>query len=369
MTSARELFNSPVSYTFDDLILQPGFIDFTVNDVSLETRLTRKINLNVPLISSPMDTVTESEMATALSHLGGIGIIHANCSADKQIEEIKNVKNNSGVTGAAVTTHNSDRKRINNLIDIDTDVLVIDSSQGCSKYQIDTIRYIKEASSSVQVVSGNIVNAKQLEKLLDETDNCIDAFRLNQGVGSICTTQKVTGIGRGQAKTIYAIASALKEMHKDIPIIADGGIRGSGDIVKALALGASTVMIGNLFAGTDEAPGEYFHKGGVRLKVYRGMGSIDAMNSNVNSNVRYNSENSRIKVPQGVTGTVISKGSVKKQVPFILQGVKHGMQNIGAQSIPKLHDNLHSDLTNLEVRTLASQMEGNVHDLYSYEKD
>lgn len=174
----------------------------------------------------------------------------------------------------------------------------------------------------------------------------------------------MTGVGRGQASTVYSLSEVCRK--HDIPLIADGGIRNSGHIIKALALGASTVMMGNLFAGTDETPGEFFFKDGMRLKEYRGMGSIDSMNKNKSSNTRYLAENSIVKVPQGVSGTVIGKGSVKKEIPFLIQAVKHGMQNLGAINI---EDDLHDNKVEMEVRTPAAQFEGNIHSLYSYEKD
>lgn len=183
------------------------------------------------------------------------------------------------------------------------------------------------------------------------------------GSGSICTTQEVCAVGRGQASAIYHV-SRLSKQH-NIPVIADGGIQNSGHVIKALTLGADSVMCGSLFAGTNEAPGKFFVSNGVRVKSYRGMGSLEAMAKG--SEVRYLSDTQNLKIAQGVSGTVKDKGSVRRIVPFVIQAVKQGLQDLGALSIVKVHEMLKNDEIYLEARTSGAQHEGGVHHLHSYE--
>ena len=261
------------------------------------------------------------------------------------------------LVGAAVSTHPKDRERIQKLIeDGKVDVLVIDSSQGNSIYQLDTIRYIKEHYSDIDVIGGNVVTAKQAKNLIEAG---ADGIRVGMGIGSICTTQNVCGVGRSQGSAIYDVGKYCAE--KGIPIIADGGISNSGHIVKAVNLGASTVMLGSLLAGTEESCGNTFYENGVKLKKYRGMGSIEAMQSN--SSRRYNVQKN-IYVAQGVTGCVSCKGSIHSFVPYLLQGVKHGFQNIGVATIKEAHESLYNEETRFEIRSISSQAEGNVHHLF-----
>lgn len=652
-----KLIPRPQSLTYDDLILMPGFIDFTVDEVSLETQFTRNICLKTPFVSSPMDTVTESQMAINLALHGGIGIIHCNMSIEQQVGEVEKVKRfNNGFlhnpmtvaptdqistikethekvgfsgfpvvdpksgklvgmvsksdyyfadsntlardvmvpleklhtaslgigldeafdilkttkvsrlpiidqdgklcslicrkdilnsreyplatknpetnqlrVGAAVSTHPSDHARIDALIDVGVDALVIDSSQGNSKFQLETIDYIKTRCKTtgrmVDTIGGNVVTVEQANNLVNAG---VDAIRVGMGVGcfdkntqvlmasgtyknicdvqigdkvinmygeqvsvkatvchglknvvkvrnskwnddiyvtpdhkfwmrisdkmewceiaeanlenarlsmpnnimmtptetlshkvqvptskhenynyskilsvkpvsgkrlvydievdcpthsfiannaivhnSICSTQEVTGVGRGQASAVYHVSRAAIEA--GVPVIADGGISNTSHIIKALMLGASTIMAGSLFAGTDEAPGEFFFKDGVRLKKYRGMGSkkLDhrgkSQNPAANVASRYVSGGERDKtifVPQGVIGSVLSKGSIERYVPYLQKAVKHGMQNVGSKSIGELQ----LSPPRVELRTLASQREGDIHNLFSYEK-
>lgn len=488
MSYLADIFDkSHYSYSYDDIILLPSHeIDFPLDKVSLKTRVTQNIEINTPIISSPMDTVTEHEMAIQLALQGGIGILHCNQSIDSQVEQVLKVKRyhngfiNDPVTfsptnlvsdvqtaqeeykftgfpivtehnflvgmisrrdidftenpdetmikdvmipfkeltvaphtatleecaaiikkhkisrlpiidekghlvklvcrkdikilkkyplatlhpttkqlrvGAAVTTHPSDIDRIHCLLNAEVDFLVIDASNGGTKYQLDTLNFIKKISPDTDVLCGNVVTKEQASALIRAGAN---GLRVGMGIGSICTTQDVCGVGRGQASAVYAVSNSNYRETK-IPVIADGGISNTGQIIKALALGADCVMLGSMLAGTDEAPGEYFYQEGVRVKKYRGMGSLGAMKMRGGAE-RYLSSNNKIIVAQGVTGTVTGKGRIEQYIPALIKAVKHGFQNLGWSSLQK------RAAPKVEIRTSSAVIDGGVHHLFSYER-
>ena len=468
--------------TFDDVLLLPGYSEVTAKDVSLVTRLTRNIPLNIPLVSAAMDTVTEARLAIALAQEGGIGIIHKNMTISEQAEEVRRVKKfESGVVkdpitiestasiaqlidltrangisgvpvmeagqlvgivtrrdirfetdteqpvsaimtpkqqlvtvkegassdevqrllhqfriekilvidddftlkglitvkdfdkaesfphackdgsgqlrvGASVGTSPDTDERTEALVRAGVDVLVVDTAHGHSKNVLDRVRMIKEAYPRIDVIGGNIATA---DAALALRDAGADAVKVGIGPGSICTTRIVTGIGVPQISAVANVAAALAD--SGIPVIADGGVRFSGDLAKALAAGADAVMMGSMFAGTEEAPGEVELFQGRTYKAYRGMGSIGAMSQSQGSSDRYFQDaalGSEKLVPEGIEGRVPYKGPVSAIILQLMGGVRSAMGYTGCSTMEAMRSD-----TQFTRVTTAGMSESHVHDV------
>ena len=466
--------------TFDDVLLLPAYSAVLPKDVSLRTRLTRAIALNIPLLAAAMDTVTESRLAIALAQEGGIGIIHKNMPIGKQAQEVRRVKKyESGVindpivtapattirevlaltrahhisgvpvvdgenlvgivtsrdlrfehnmdapvsaimtpkerlvtvregasreeivellhkhriekvlvvndrfqlrgmitvkdiqkssdfpiackdewgrlrAGAAVGTGGDTEERVTALVGADVDVVVVDTAHGHSRNVLDRVRWIKSRFPQVQVIGGNIATAAAR----DLVEAGADAVKVGIGPGSICTTRIVAGVGVPQISAVANVAEALRD--SDVPVIADGGVRYSGDLAKAIAAGAHSVMIGGLFAGTEEAPGEVELYQGRSYKSYRGMGSLGAMTQQHGSSDRYFQEGSAVEklVPEGIEGRVPYKGSVLAIINQLMGGLRSSMGYVGCQDIGEMR--VKPAFTRV---TSAGMRESHVHDV------
>ena len=469
------------AFTFDDVLLKPGLSKILPKDAVLKTDLTKKISLNIPLLSAAMDTVTESRLAISIAEEGGLGVIHKNLSPEKQAAEVAKVKRfESGIVkdpitvdpnmsvrdvlrmtkekqisgvpvveqnrviagivtnrdlrfetqldqpvknimtpkeqlvtveegadiekakslmhkhrlervlvtnemfelkglitvkdilkgiehpfaakddqgkllaGAAVGVSAGTDNRIEKLVAAGVDVLVLDTAHGHSTGVLEKIKWIKHHHSSIQLIGGNIATAEGAEALIEAG---VDSLKVGIGPGSICTTRVVAGVGVPQITAIQDVASVARK-HK-VPVIADGGIRYSGDITKALAAGANTVMLGSTLAGTDEAPGEIIFYQGRSYKSYRGMGSVGAMQDG--SADRYFQEESPSNdkfVPEGIEGRVPCKGSIKQIIFQLLGGIRAGLGYTGSVDI----DDLHKKANFVQV-TASGIKESHVHDV------
>tara|TARA_B100000963_G_scaffold351617_1_gene363475 strand:- start:868 stop:1947 length:1080 start_codon:yes stop_codon:yes gene_type:complete len=323
------------SLTFDDVLLLPRYSAVLPSETDLSLNLTKKISLRVPFFSSAMDTVTESKMAIAMASAGGIGIIHRNLNIKKQAKEVINVKKKNLYVGAAIGTNSEDLERARRLIDSGCDILVIDTAHGHSEKVLKTLSRLKKISRSIPICVGNIATGEAAKKLYNSG---ADIIKVGIGPGSICTTRMVAGIGVPQISAIMEVKRVLK--NKKIKIISDGGIKFSGDIAKALAAGADAIMMGSIFAGTDESPGSKFRVKGKIYKQYRGMGSIGAMSSG--SANRYFQKNYKDKskfVPEGVEGRVEYKGNVSKIIYQLKGGLRSSMGYIGARDLKQISKN------------------------------
>ncbi|MBO4635175.1 MAG: IMP dehydrogenase [Bacteroidales bacterium] len=315
--------------TFDDVLLVPAWSEVLPREVSLEGRFSRRVPLGLPFASAAMDTVTEAPMAAAMARAGGIGVIHKNMSAQAQAAQVAKVKAQGLQVAAGVGITPDVLSRVTLLVKAGVNAVVLDSAHGHSKGVTDALRSIKAAFPALDVVVGNIATAQAARDLINAG---ADGLKVGIGPGSICTTRIVAGVGVPQLTAIADVASVASGK---VPVIADGGLRYSGDVVKALAAGADCVMCGSLFAGTDEAPGEVEEVDGVAMKSYRGMGSIDAMQAG--SADRYFQKGAKKLVPEGVVARVPYKGPLSDVLYQLEGGLRSGMGYCGARDLESLH--------------------------------
>ena len=357
--------------TFDDVLLVPAYSEVIPNEVNLETKLTNKIKLNIPFMSASMDTVTEHQMAIAMARQGGIGkarkeklpIVDDDYNLkglitikdiEKQIRYPYSAKDSNGrlLCGAAVGCTPDILNRVDELVKSHVDVIVIDTAHGHSANVLKTFALVKEKYPDLQVIAGNIATAEGTKAMIE----CgVDAVKVGIGPGSICTTRVVAGIGVPQ---ITAVMDCYEMADKyNIPIIADGGIKFSGDVTKAIAAGANVVMLGGLLAGCDESPGEFELYQGRKYKVYRGMGSLAAMENG--SKDRYFQANAKKLVPEGVEGRVAYKGKLEDTIFQLVGGLRSGMGYCGAKTIQELKEK-----GQFVKITAASLKESHPHDIH-----
>lgn len=333
--------------TFDDVLLVPQYSEITPDMADVSTKLTNTFKMNVPFLSAAMDTVSEHKLVTALALAGGLGIIHKNMSIADQAKEVEMVKNyefdnekykrvlidKKGrlCVGAAIGVTADMMDRVHALMDAGVDMFVLDSAHGDSKNIINAIKNLRLEYPSMELIAGNVAT---YEGALDLMKAGASAVKVGMGPGSICTTRIIAGIGVPQLQAVMDCARASKEMN--VPIIADGGIKYSGDVVKALAAGANTVMLGGLFATCEEAPGDIYESNGKKYRTYRGMGSIEAMAKG--STDRYFQTGHKKFVAEGVQGIVEVKTTVEELVFQLIGGLKAGMGYCGSKDIPTLQE-------------------------------
>jgi len=321
--------------TFDDVTLAPRYSEILPSEVDTSIKLTKILKLKIPLLSSAMDTVTESKMAIAIAKAGGIGIIHRNLNIKKQISEIKKVKKLKLLVGAAVGAGPKEFKRAEEILKENIDIIVVDTAHGHTKKVSEIIKFIKKKKNKkTALCAGNIATPEAAKFLLKLG---VDIIKVGIGPGSICTTRLVAGIGVPQLSAILDVRNGIK--NKNVKIISDGGIKYSGDLAKAFAAGADAVMVGSLLAGTDETPGKLIRRNGKLFKSFRGMGSVGAMNKG--SADRYfqlkQKDNSKY-VPEGVEGFAKYKGKVNDIVYKLIGGLRSSMGYLGSKQIKYLRD-------------------------------
>lgn len=367
-----EIFKTAL--TFDDVLLKPRYAGFLRSEINLETKLTPRIKLKAPLLSAPMDTVTESALAIALAECGGIGIIHRNLTIEAQAKEVRKVKEKGLLVGAAVGSSSGFEARVKALVKAGVDVLVVDSAHGHSLKVIATLTHIKN-SYDVDVIAGNVATEEGARALINAG---ADALRVGMGPGAICTTRIVSGMGVPQLTAI--IDTAKVAQRHNVPVIADGGITRSGDVVKALAAGASCVMFGRMFAACKESPGKIImlkanevparfrsivdnKKSEYCFKEYRGMGSVAAMQQGlkISSEDEFHGKDfqSDALIAEGVEGLVPCNDTVQGLSEQMLGGVTSGMYYVGARTIAELWETAQC----MRI-TQASLTESHPHDLF-----
>lgn len=361
--SARPFDRIRPGLTFDDVLLEPAFSEVLPHAVDTRTRLTRTIELNIPLMSAAMDTVTEAGTAIGMAQAGGIGIIHKNLTIAGQAEQVRRVKATAAVEGAAVDGEGRLRvgaavgvggaERARSLIEAGVDVIVVDTAHGHSQGVIEAVAAMRATWPKLQIIAGNVATAGATLALIEAGADCV---KVGIGPGSICTTRVVAGVGVPQLTAIMDCVAAAAA--HDIPIIADGGVKLSGDVVKALAAGAEMVMAGGLFGGTTEAPGALVERDGKTFKAYRGMGSLGAMQKGSSDRYFQDGAAPQKLVPEGIEGQVPHRGPLADVIHQLMGGLRAGMGYTGSADITALRTQ-----TRFIQITAAGLRESHVHDV------
>jgi len=355
------------SLTYDDVLLLPALSDILPSDVRTQTLLTRRISLEIPLVSAAMDTVTEAELAIAMARLGGLGFVHKNMTTEAQAAQVRSVKEaavGDGATpcvdaaghlrvGAAVGPGPEGRERVAGLVRAGVDVVCVDTAHGHSQRVLDAVKALKDASPDLQVIAGNIATGEAAAALVDAG---ADAVKVGVGPGSICTTRIVAGVGVAQLTAVMDAVGAASGA--GVPVIADGGIKFSGDLVKAIAAGAHVAMIGSLLAGSAESPGGWLEVDGRRFKAYRGMGSLGAMEKGSSDRYAQQGVEARKLVPEGIEARVPYRGTVAEIVYQLIGGLRSGMGYTGSAGV----DALRTQARFVRI-TAAGLRESHVHDV------
>lgn len=335
MFTAAQLATLPEYLTYDDVLLLPNYSEVTPSQTDISTELTNSIKLDIPIVASPMDTVCEARMAIKIAELGGYGIIHRNFSVEKQVSELQKVLAVTDKVGVAVGVGQDFEERVAALVKAGAKEICVDSAHGHTKNVIEAVKYIKKKHPSVNIIAGNVATYEGARALFEVGAH---AVKVGMGPGSICTTRVMSGMGVPQLSAVIEGVRAAQDVGGYI--IADGGIKTSGDIVKALAAGAHTVMLGSLLAGTDEAPGQMIQIDEKMYKSYRGMGSVAAMKKG--SAARYNQTwkhgTSKKLVPEGVEGLVPHRGPLAEHVYQLIGGLRAGMGYLGAKNLRELQE-------------------------------
>jgi len=371
---SNKLSSIPEYLTYDDVLLLPSYSNFRRDEITLQTKLSKNIVIDAPFVSAPMDTVTENTLAIALTQLGGFGIIHRNLTVENQVSEVKKVIEQGLRVGAAIGGSKGFEERAEALVAAGVSLICVDSAHGYADFIIETIKYLKQHFPHVDVMAGNVATYDGALALIEAG---ADSIRVGMGPGAICTTRIVSGMGVPQ---LTAVAESVRaaEPH-GIPVVADGGIKYSGDMVKAFAVGASTVMMGRIFASCEESPGEKISlspehvparfkdilkekKDAYVFKTYRGMGSVGAMEkgTQIKSEDEFHGKSykDRVLVAEGVEGLVPVSGSVKDVIDQMVGGIKSGMYYVGCKSLQEVYTK-----TQFIRITQASLTESHPHDL------
>ncbi|MBD3238857.1 MAG: guanosine monophosphate reductase [Candidatus Moranbacteria bacterium] len=346
-----------IALTFDDVNLIPGIARVPAHQVKLEVNLTKKIKLKIPILSAAMDTVTQAELAAELAKLGGLGVLHRNCTIEEQAQMVAQVKKQDLKVAAAIGTSQDFLKRTQALVKQGVDLICIDLAHGATSWAKQAIEEIKK-KFKVEILAGNVATFEGAQYL---ANTGADAIKVGIGGGSICTTRIITGVG---VPNITAIRQAKKALvNQGIPIVIDGGIRYSGDIVKAIAAGADCAMCGNLLAGTQESPGQVVTIQGRKYKRYRGMSVKQAMNKRTQDRY-YLKKEQKTHVSQGVSGMVNYKGALKKVIELLEGGLRSGMENAGSANIQELKEK-----TGFYQVTGSGEKEAHAHELKMIEQE